>query len=386
LNYETSPRPPFARLVARGNIVMRALAAARRRRELAPEPQRVLIAHHLLLGDTLMLTPLLKKARTRYPDADIVMTVPRAFASLYASRPYGVRTLPWDPSRAAAGLFAEEAFDLALIPGDNRYAWLAAAMRSHWIVAFAGDRPARKSWAVDALVPYPDVPAAWGDIVATLIDGPPPAPFATADWAAPPARPFALPPRPYAVLHVGASSPLKQWPARRWLDLAHSIAERGVTPVWSGGRGEEETVRACDPDSRFASLAGKLDLPQLWQLLAHARLVVAPDTGVAHLGRITGAPTVALFGPGSASICGAGDFWRDSPYRAVTVDPFPCRDQKILFKREIAWVQRCARSVTQCPAHRCMAAISGDAVHRAIDELGVFDRPAAPTQYCEAAV
>jgi ADP-heptose:LPS heptosyltransferase len=156
--------------------------------------------------------------------------------------------------------------------------------------------------------------------------------------------------------------------------------------VWSGGRGEEETVRACDPDSRFASLAGKLDLPQLWQLLAHARLVVAPDTGVAHLGRITGAPTVALFGPGSASICGAGDFWRDSPYRAVTVDPFPCRDQKILFKREIAWVQRCARSVTQCPAHRCMAAISGDAVHRAIDELGVFDRPAAPTQYCEAAV
>jgi ADP-heptose:LPS heptosyltransferase len=378
MNYETSPRPPFARLLARGNIVMRALAAARRRREQSIEPQRVLIAHHLLLGDTLMLTPLLKKVRTRYPEADIVMTVPRAFASLYDTRPYGVRTLPWDPRRAAAGLFAEEAFDLALIPGDNRYAWLAAAMRAHWIVAFAGDRPARKSWAVDALVPYPDAPAAWGDIVATMVDGPPPPRFSTTDWAAPPSQPFALPTAPYAVLHVGASTPLKQWPARRWLDLAHWLAERGLTPVWSCGLGEEDAVLACDPQSRFASLAGKLDLPQLWQLLAHSQLVVAPDTGVAHLGRITGAPTVALFGPGSATICGAGDFWRDSPYRAVTVDPFPCRDQKVLFKREIAWVQRCARSVGQCPAHRCMAAIAPDAVHRAIQELGVLETPVQP--------
>ena len=83
MNYETSPRPPFARLLARGNIVLRALASvARRRRQQSAEPSRILIAHHLLLGDTLMLTPLLKKLRTRFPEADLVMTVPRAFASL----------------------------------------------------------------------------------------------------------------------------------------------------------------------------------------------------------------------------------------------------------------------------------------------------------------
>jgi ADP-heptose:LPS heptosyltransferase len=374
MNYETSPRPPLARFLGRANIVMRALAAPRRRRERAQHPDRVLIAHHLLLGDTLMLTPLVKKVRMRFPDAEIVMTVPRAYASLYDTRPYGMRALPWDPQWAAAGLFAEEAFDLALIPGDNRYAWLAAAMRAHWIVAFAGDRPARKNWPVDALVPYPDAPAAWGDIVATMVDGPAPPPYETTDWSAPPSQSFDLPAAPYAVLHVGASSPLKQWSPARWLALAHWLAERGIRPVWSAGRGEEDAVQECDPDSRFHSLAGQLDLAQLWQLLAHARLVVAPDTGVAHLGRITGVPTVALFGPGSATICGAGDFWHDSPYRAVTVEPFPCRNQKVLFKREIAWVQRCARSVGQCPAHRCMAAIRPEAVHTAIHELGVLDR------------
>jgi ADP-heptose:LPS heptosyltransferase len=107
----------------------------------------------------------------------------------------------------------------------------------------------------------------------------------------------------------------------------------------------------------------------LWQLLAHAHVLVAPDTGVAHLGRVVGVPTVTLFGPGSAAICGAGEFWRDMPYRAVTVDPFPCRDQTVLFKRDIAWVRRCGRSVTQCPAHRCMPAIELATVQAAVEDL-----------------
>jgi len=98
-------------------------------------------------------------------------------------------------------------------------------------------------------------------------------------------------------------------------------------------------------------------------------VLVAPDTGVAHLGRVVGVPTVALFGPGSALLCGAGEFWRDAPYRAVTVDPFPCRDQRTLFKREIGWVRRCQRSVAECPKHLCMPAIPVAAVEAAIDAV-----------------
>ena len=98
-------------------------------------------------------------------------------------------------------------------------------------------------------------------------------------------------------------------------------------------------------------------------------LLVAPDTGVAHLGRIVGVPTVTLFGPGSAVLCGAGDFWCDAPYRAVTIEPFACRDQRVLFKREIPWVRRCGRSVAACPRHLCMPAIGVDAVQNAILSL-----------------
>ena len=111
-------------------------------------------------------------------------------------------------------------------------------------------------------------------------------------------------------------------------------------------------------------------MPQLWHLVANASLLVAPDTGVAHLGRLVGTPTVALFGPGSATISGAGEFWRDAPYRAVTVSPFPCRDQRVLFKRELEWVRRCGRSTSECAHPRCMDAIDLDSVLTAIAEVG----------------
>jgi ADP-heptose:LPS heptosyltransferase len=361
-----------SRFINQAEVVARALAArANRPRKHPVKIRRVLLAHHLLLGDTLMLTPLISKLRARYPEAEIFMTVPRAIAPLYATHPYGVQALPWDPRHANEALFAESRFDLAFVAGDNRYAWLAAAMHSRWIVAFAGDPNERKNWPIDELRRYPDTPAAWGDMVATLLDGPAPPPFAATDWKAPPAKFFAAPVQPYAVLHVGASTPLKLWPADRWAALATRLAARGIAPIWSAGRGEEEIINACDPAQRFPSFAGSLDLTQLWHLFANARLLVAPDTGVAHLARVAGATTVALFGPGSAVVTGAGDFWRNSPYRAVTVDPFPCRDQRVLFRREIEWVRRCARTPAQCPEHLCMQAISLDAVIAAAGELGV---------------
>ena len=155
----TAPeREMSSRFANRVGVVTRALARRSRAREAPSAPRRILVAHHLLLGDTLMLTPLLKKLRTLHPRADIAMTVPRAIAPLYATRPYGVRALPFDPRRSASALYGEAPFDIAFVPGDNRYAWLAAAMRAHWIVAFDDDRPEVKSWPVDRLVSYPGRP------------------------------------------------------------------------------------------------------------------------------------------------------------------------------------------------------------------------------------
>jgi len=372
----TATADGHGRLAGRTQVVARALLwrlLSGGRRAWPPDPQRILIAHHLLLGDTLMLTPLVAKLRERHPAADLVMAVPEAYAPLYARAPYDLRAIGWDPRRPnRSPLWREPGFDLALIPADNRMSWLALALGARWIVAFAGDRPPSKSWPIDLQWRYPDRPAAWGDMVGGLIPGPPPALYRPADWPAPPAAAIAPPlASPYAVLHVGASTPLKQWDAARWAALAARFAANGIEPVWSAAAAETAIVRACDPDARYRSFAGVLTLAQIWQLIAGALVLVSPDTGIAHLGRIVGAPTVALFGPGAVTLTGAGAFWRGMPYRAVSVDPFPCRDQRTLFKREIAWVRRCERSPAQCPHPRCMDAIGLEAVVAAMAELGI---------------
>lgn len=363
-----------SRAGGRLRVLPRALARRflrMQRRERSVAPRRILVAHHLLAGDVLMLTPLLAKLRERHPDADIAMTVRRAVAPLYSGRPYGVRALVYEPRESSTldALFDEPGFDLAFVPGDNRYSWLAAAAGARWIVAFSGDRPASKSWPVDEQRPYSDKPAAWGDMVAGLAEGAPPSVYRPQDWPAPACAPFDAPAGSYAVLHVEASTALKHWEDAKWLPLAQKLSENNIRPIWSAGPAGSPMLQRVDPTGRFPALGHRLDLAQLWHLVAGAALLVCPDTSVMHIGRLTGTPTVALFGPSSAQLFGPGEFWREAPYRALTIADFPCRDQQRLFKRELAWIQRCQRTLAECPAPRCMQAVGVDAVARAALEL-----------------
>lgn len=338
-------------------------------------PQRILVLHHLLLGDTLMLTALLAKLRAQHPQASIVMTVAPAIAPLFAAEPYGVRVQPFDPRDFATfrALLAMPRFDLAILPADNRYSWLARGLGTRWIVGLAGDRPAHKNWAADELIAYSQVPTAFGETAAGLVAGPSPPPYRVDQWSAPQSMPPPVFATPYAMLHVGASSPLKLWEPQRWRALADALVARGLHVVWSAGPGEEAVLAAIPARAGETRIAGTLTLAQLWHVLAHAQLLVCPDTGVAHLGRIVGVPTVTLFGPGSALICGPGAFFAAMPGRAVTVDPFPCRDQTIQFFREVSWVRRCERLVGErpdrCPEPRCMQAIDVAAVLAAAQSL-----------------
>lgn len=332
------------------------------------------MAPHLRLGDAILVTALLAKLRERYPTAEIVLLSTLPMLPLFAAPPYGIVVWPYHPRRFAtvAAMLRQDGFDLAIVPGDNRHAWLAAALRSRWIVAHAGDRPRVKNWLVDELVDYPEAPTATAEIFSALAPGPEPRAYRPGDWPKPACAPFALPARPYAVLHVGASSTVKLWANQNWRNLAQRLAARGLEVVWSGGVGDEALVRAIDPEGRHRSYAGRLDLAQLWHLMADARLFVSPDTGVAHLARLTGVPGVTLFGPGSPRLFGRGEFWRDAPCAEVAVEDVPCRDQDNLFNRRRAWIRRCGRSPGQCVGGgRCMTGLSLAAVEAAIDHAWV---------------
>ncbi len=349
----------MSRLPSRLAVLPRAAANRLGRRQRPATPQRILIAHNLLLGDTLMLTALLARLRARWPQAVIVMTVAPALLPLYTGRPYGVEVLPFDAHRASTArrIMRSGPYDLALVPGDNRSTWLAHAAGAGWVVALDEPGLPLRSRMADELLPWPVAPQALAGMFAALGGASAGEVFSPAQWPAPACAPFDVPPSPYCLLHVGAGSPLRQWPPERWGHLAKSLVSQGFAPVWSGSAQEAKLIDQIDPAHQYASTAGRLDLAQLWHLLQGAALLVVPDTGIAHLAKLTGTPTVCLFGPGSDVLFGAGQFWRNHAFVPVIEEHFPCRDQHTLFGRHIEWVERCQRSTTQCAAPACMHAL-----------------------------
>jgi ADP-heptose:LPS heptosyltransferase len=115
-------------------------------------------------------------------------------------------------------------------------------------------------------------------------------------------------PRPEAtILHPGAASGSRRWPAERWADVARSEAAAGRTVLLTGSI-EERLVtlwiagEAAIPAEQV--LAGSTDLEQLALLVAGAGRVVCGDTGMAHLATAVGTPSVVLFGPTSPRLWG----------------------------------------------------------------------------------
>ena len=367
-----------SRLPLRARIAWHALTRGARRPP-AGDVHRILVAHNLLLGDTLMLTPLLARLRRHYPDARLVMTCPPAFAPLYEGRPYGLETVPFDPRdrRSLTRLRVLGPFDLAVVPAESRHGWLARAAGARWVRGYAGGAWYYRA-SLDEARPAPDHLTTLPDMMAALagFGQPEGERFDPKDWPPPGPGRFTPPDIPYAVLHLGAGSPLRYWPAENWRAVASALAARGLHVILSAGPGQEGLALAVDPEGRFQNVAGRLDLRDMWHLLAAARLLVSLDTGIAHLARLTITASVVLFGPGQAALYGPGQFYRDIPYRAVTIADMPCRDETLLFENDIPWVQICKREPEDCSfSARCSARISQEAVLDAVLEVLALKQP-----------
>lgn len=110
----------------------------------------------------------------------------------------------------------------------------------------------------------------------------------------PPGVPNPAPPNA-TVIHPGAASPARRWPAERWAAVARAEREAGRPVVITGSAGERELAASIDPHALV--LAGRTDLVGLAATVAGAGRLVCGDTGVAHLASAVGTPSVVLFGP-----------------------------------------------------------------------------------------
>lgn len=127
------------------------------------------------------------------------------------------------------------------------------------------------------------------------------------------------------VIHPGASTGARRWPAERYAAVARALraevvdAPEPIVPldavapiepmdvVVTAGPDELDLASQIVPEPESGSLANLMDL------VATARLVICGDTGVAHVATAYGTPSVLLFGPVSPDLWGP----RRGPHRVL---------------------------------------------------------------------
>jgi heptosyltransferase III len=279
-----------------------------------PQSAEILIIRLRSLGDLVLETPAIAALHSWRPDLRISVLVEPRFAPVFEKNPAIAELI------CSRGL-GETAFDLLRrkFPivfnqhGGPRSAMLTGASGSPLRVGWAGYQ-----YSFLYNVAVPDAREFYGAAAVHAVEhrisqfyfiglprGPiPPAHvFAQPDAAATVVRKLTekgiAPGVPYAVLQPGARLPGMRWPVAKFAELARWLREKhGLVSVVNLGTRDDEI--AADVRSEMQNCAvvmdSQLDVRELIALIAGSRIIVANDSGPAHLAAALQRASVVIFG------------------------------------------------------------------------------------------
>ena len=280
-----------------------------------PGPGRILVVRVGALGDTLMVTPLLRLLHERHPQAEIDFFCSRLAAPLLELNPHisGLfalhgRNWPLRLSLEKQRLvrkFRDREYDLAvLLESAPRYrALLEQAhlklIRSFAEVSFDPNRHA----IVNNLRVAGIQDAGTGALDMDL-------PLSADDETAA-SRILASFPRPLVGVHIGwgprgrkrnQAQRLRGWSHANVIKLIERILSRKDVSIVLTGSAEDagDTARICRevPDGRVRTIAGRTGVRELAAVIKKMDLLISVDSGPCHMAAAVGTPLVVLWGPG----------------------------------------------------------------------------------------
>ena len=115
-----------------------------------------------------------------------------------------------------------------------------------------------------------------------------------------PANPVAFAHKSYAVLFPGAAYELRAWPRGAFAEVGRRLAAKGVGLVLVGGAGDRAVADALlrELPSGVEDFTGRTTLGELAAIMAGAKLVIANETGAAHIAAAAGTQVVCVMGGG----------------------------------------------------------------------------------------
>jgi heptosyltransferase III len=280
------------------------------------KPLKILVIHFRYLGDTVVLIPVLRAIRERYPDCELHLLVPAEMTPLVEHLPWLTKLWPmprkrgrarfkqsWPILRALRAERFDRSVDFSSTDRSAILTFLAGARERLGYIDQGGffgrrfcytqcvslaPRDRYESLRLASLLTAWDIAAPRSLELEIHTD-------TALDAAA-----QKILPEPKIICHLSSSQPRKEWPLAHWAKLYQLATADGIELLFSTGIGAREESLLKD----FRQLAPEApvlqpvsDLALYLAVLKRARAFVTNDTGPLHFAAGVGTPTLALFGP-----------------------------------------------------------------------------------------
>jgi heptosyltransferase III len=301
------------------------------------KPRKVLFIATRQIGDVLVTTPLIKKARELWPDAEFHFLGYRGKLDMLKGNPdisQVIETSDHPRFFEYLSLFGRlfQRYDLAVVtqPSDRAYLYGLFAARQR--VGVLGGHPQglteqdrakrdiikkQNAWKKAISLHTVDVDYFSQHVIAEKlrllevfyphnhdvfcqpISVIPPEGEALNPGIANQLRP------PYIVIHPGPLTAYKRWPLAYWQTLVTWIVKQGWQVVLSASPAKQDLqlnhdiLSLLDPQTRqeVVNTLGELSIPQAGTLIRGALAYIGVDTSITHLAAACNIPTITLFGP-----------------------------------------------------------------------------------------
>jgi heptosyltransferase III len=293
------------------------------------KPKKVLFIATRQIGDVLVTTPLISKARELWPDAKFHFLGYKGKLDMLKGNP-NIDQIIETSDRPGFGeylsLFNQlfQRYDLAFVTQPSDRAYLYGLVAAFHRVGVLGGHPqgkqsnANKQNAWKKFISMHTVEVDYftqhviteklrllevffrnpSDLFANPINVTPPigeplTPVIASELT-----------QAYVVIHPGPLTAYKRWPLGHWQKLITYIVNRSFQVVLSASPAKQDLqlnhdiLSLLEPNVRqkVIDAAGKLSIPQAGSLLRAASLYIGVDTSITHLAAACNTPTIALFG------------------------------------------------------------------------------------------
>ena len=282
-------------------------------------PASVCLLRLSAIGDTCHVVPLLRTLQRAWPDTRFTWIIGRAEARLMSLLPE-VEFITVEKRAGFSGLAAlrkqlqGRRFDLlmhlqlslraslvaAVIPARHKLGFdRARAREGQWLFTDTKIATRQRQHVLDSFLGFAEACGITEHLVEWNLPLPTEALNYAREWIPPTPDELAKTSAGTLVISACSSHTLRNWLPDRYAAVArHAIDQHGMRVILAGGPGPTERAMADAIRQHCPAVidqVGKDTLPQMLALLARARVLLAPDTGPAHMATMVGTPVIGLY-------------------------------------------------------------------------------------------